>query len=171
MILSASLALAGAHLGAATRLTQYPLLYEGIPWRPALAVEGGVRLPPGVDVTSSFRLVAPMPAEPSWAVEAGLRAELVAELGRWRPAAGLELGLSTRARSEVLDDERPPGSYFADLGRPEPIWLDFVVTPLRFGAGPWEIGVGRTALGVSLPSFGLAGRLAVDAVTLTRELP
>lgn len=171
MILLVSLGLAGSHLGAAVRATQYPLLYEGIPWRPSLALEGGVRFDPGVDVTTSFRLVAPMPAEPSWALEGGLRGELVGAVGRWRPAAGLELGLSTRTRSEVLDDARPPGSYFAELGRPEPVWLDFVVTPVRFVAGPWEVGAGRTAIGVSLRDFGLAGRLAVDALTLTRELP
>lgn len=157
------------HLGVGWRATQYPLLYEGIPVRHSLAIEGALRWPVGLEVGVTGRVVAPATEEPSWAVEAGLHVDGVATIGRWRPAAGLELGGSTRTRSEVLDDERPPGSYFAYLGTPEPVWLDFTATPARFALGAYELGAARLGVGISLIHPGMVGRWSVDVLTVSRS--
>ncbi len=66
-----------------------------------------------------MRLSLPAEAEPSWALEAAVHVDAVGAIGRWRPAAGLELGVSTRTESEVLETERPPGKC-APCGRTSP---------------------------------------------------
>lgn len=132
------------------------------------AMTYGARFPFGLEVGGAARLVLPAVAEPSWAVEAAAHVDLVAEIGRWRPAVGLEVGVSTRTTSEVLEDERPPGSYLADLGAPEPLWLDFTATPVRFRFGAWEVGAARLGVGISLPTPGMAGRWRVDLLTVSR---
>jgi hypothetical protein len=157
-------------VGVGVHAFQYPLLYEGIPIRTGLGVDYGLRFPVGVEVGAAVRLVVPAAAEPSWAVEGALRVEAVGTIGRWRPATGLELGVSTRTRSEVLETERPPGSYFSDLGAPEPLWIDFSATPARFRFGAWEVGVARLGVGVSLLTPGMSGRWRADLVTLARVL-
>ncbi len=157
-------------IGVAVHAFQYPLLYEGIPIRTGIGLDYGLRLPAGLEVGASVRLVVPAEAEPSWALEGAMRVELVGTIGRWRPASGIELGASTRSRSEVLEAERPPGSYFADLGTPEPVWLDVTATPARFRFGAWEVGVARLGVGVSLLTPGMSGRWRADLVTLARVL-
>jgi hypothetical protein len=155
-------------VGASVHAFQYPLLYEGIPIRTGLAVDYGLRLPVGLEFGAAVRLVLPAEAEPSWAVEGAVRAEVIAAIGRWRPAAGVELGASTRKSSEVLEEERPPGSYFADLGTPEPLWVDVTATPARFCFGAWEFGVARLGVGVSLLTPGMSGRWRTDLLTVAR---
>lgn len=157
-------------IGAAVHAFQYPLLYEGIPIRSGVGFDYGLRFPVGVEVGAAVRLVVPAAAEPSWALEGAMRVEAVGRIGRWRPASGIELGASSRTRSEVLETERPPGSYFADLGAPEPVWLDVTATPARFRFGAWEVGVARLGVGVSLLTPGLSGRWRADLVTLARVL-
>jgi hypothetical protein len=172
MIALVSLALAADpgphHLGVGWHASQYPLLYEGIPVRHAIALQYGYRLPVGLELGASVRAVLPALAEPAWDLEGDVRVEGVAAIGRWRPAAGLALGTSTRATSEVLEEERPPGSYFADLGTPEPLWLDCTATPARFSLGDAELSVLRLGVGVSMIHPGRAGRWTVDFATLTR---
>jgi hypothetical protein len=157
------------HLGVTWRATQYPLLYEGIPWHQAVGGVAELRFERGLTLSSGVRLVFPAPSEPSWAVEGHLGVGGVTRIGRWRPGAGIELGASSRHTSEVLETERPPGSYFADLGAPEPLWIDFVATPARFAWKDWELSVAGLGVGVSLPHFGLSGRLHVDALIVTRS--
>src|SRR5688572_19855681 len=108
------------HVGVGWHASQYPLLYSGIPVRHAIALTYGYRVPAGLEIGASVRAVVPAWEEPAWDLEGDVRVEGVATIGRWRPAAGLALGASTRSTSEVLEEERPPGSYFADLGTPEP---------------------------------------------------
>lgn len=156
------------HVGASVHAFQYPLLYEGIPVRLGPAVEYGARFPIGLEVGGAARLVLPAEAEPSWAFEAAAHVDVVGTIGRWRPGAGLELGVSTRTRSEVLEEERPPGSYFADLGAPEPLWIDVTATPARFRFGAWEVGAARLGVGVSLLTPGMSGRWRVDLLTVSR---
>jgi hypothetical protein len=158
-------------VGGAFHAYQYPLLYEGIPVRRGPAVTYAARWPLGLEVGGAVRLSLPAEAEPSWALEAAVHVDAVGAIGRWRPAAGLELGVSTRTESEVLETERPPGSYFADLGAPEPLWLDFTATPARFAVGDWEVGVARLGVGVSMLHPGMVGRWRADIVTLSRVLP
>jgi len=155
-------------LGASIHAFQYPLLYEGIPIRAGVGVEYGLRLPVGVEVGAAIRLVAPAKAEPTWAVEGALRVDAVAMIGQWRPAAGVEVGASSRSTSEVLEEERPPGSYFADLGQPEPLWIDVTATPLRLRFDTWELGVARLGVGVSLLTPGMSGRWRADLLTVAR---
>lgn len=151
-------------LSAAWHASEYPILFDGMPTRTGPALGYGIRFPRGVEVGVALRGLVPEAA-----LEGALRVELVPAVGAWRPAAGLEVGGATRTASPVLEEERPPGSYFADLGTPEPAWLDFTATPLRFGAGDWELGVGRVGVGVSLPSLGMAGRWSVDLMTVARR--
>ncbi len=171
LLLAIGVALAGEvehHVGLTAHAFQYPLLYEGIPVRLGPAVEYGARFPIGVEVGAAARLVLPAEAEPSWAFEGAVHVDAVGTIGRWRPAAGFELGASTRTRSEVLEEERPPGSYFADLGAPEPRWIDFTATPARFRVGAWELGAARIGVGVSLLHLGLSGRWRADLLTISR---
>lgn len=168
LLVPLAVAAPSVHLGGTWRATQYPMLFEGIPWHQALGGEAALRFPSGLELTSGVRLVFPAPGEPSWAVEGNLGAGLVASIGRWHPGAGFELGASSRHSSEVLDTERPPGSYFADVGQPRPLWLDLVASPARFAWKDWEISVARVGFGVSLPDFGLVGRLHTD-VAVTRS--
>ncbi|MFZ5475870.1 MAG: hypothetical protein ACOZNI_03770 [Myxococcota bacterium] len=156
------------HLGVGWHAFQYPLLYEGMPVRHALAIDYGMRFRVGLEAGLSARFVFPAPAEPSLAYEGDVHVDAVARIGRWRPAAGLALGASTRATSEVLEKERPPGSYFADLGTPEPLWLDFTATPARFAFGDYELGVARVGVGVSMLNVGRAGRWAIDFLSVNR---
>ncbi|MFN7142545.1 MAG: hypothetical protein ACK4YP_02120 [Myxococcota bacterium] len=158
------------HVTAGAHAFQYPLLYAGIPVRLGPSVGYAVRLPVGLEAGVAARLVAPAAAEPSWAFEGAVHLDVVGAIGRWRPAAGIELGASTRTRSEVLESERPPGSYFADLGAPEPLWVDVTATPARFRVGAWEIGAARLGVGVSLPHLGMAGRWRADLLTVSRVL-
>ena len=158
-------------LGLGWRATQYPITYDGIPVRHAVTVQGAWAPTDALELGLDLRLAVPAPAEPSWAFEVGPSALLAARLGAWHPASGLELGWSTRHRSEVLEEERPPGSYFADMGTPWPLWLDARAEPLRFDLGEdWQVGAFELGLGVSLPHLGLAGRWAIDVVSLRRRL-
>lgn len=169
LLLPGALAASSIHLGAGWSATQYPFLFDGMPVRHGLVLLGEVRNGP-VEAGTAFTLVAPAAAEPSWALEGALRLDVVAPAGRWRPAAGVELGVSTRSTSEVLETQRPPGSYFADLGTPDPLWLDVTATPARFAFGPWEVSAVRLGVGVSLLHAGQAGRWRAELLSVTRSL-
>ena len=168
LLVTHSLAASSIHVGAGWSATQYPFLFDGMPIRHGLMVLATVRNG-ALDAGTSFTLVAPAAAEPSFALEASLRLDLVAPTPRWRPATGLELGMSTRSTSEVLEEQRPPGSYFADLGTPDPLWLDFTVTPARFAFGDYELSAARIGVGVSLLHPGQAGRWRAELVSVTRS--
>lgn len=155
-------------LSVAWHASQYPLLYEGIPIHHALGVGYSHRLPAGLEGGVAARLVFPAAAEPSWALEGALHLDAVGTIGWWRPAAGLEVGASSRSTSEVLETARPPGSYFADLGTPEPLWLDFTATPVRVRVAGWEASLLRVGVGISLLHPGRAGRWSADLLTLAR---
>lgn len=103
-------------------------------------------------------------------VDGYVRALVAPRLGRWAPAAGLELGLSSRTdlsgdgplladmRAQVEDEIAPP-------------YLAVDAAPLRFRIGDrWRLSFAELQVGTHLDHPGRALRLQVGLVAVGRSL-
>jgi hypothetical protein len=92
---------------------------------------------------------------------------LAPELGRvWAPRIGLELGISTAARS-ILDREwAAPGSFVRAFSATPPGYLGTALSPARFRWRQWHIDAMALFIGSSVPGLGRTARVQVSFLRL-----
>lgn len=99
-------------------------------------------------------------------LEAFLRVQLGAKLGFWRPAGGLELGLTgfnQRLYTPLLPDNRLEGLEDATLG---PTYGSFIMSPARFQVGRFQLSALQLHLGTGLKAPGSSVRVQLGLVSL-----
>ena len=122
------------------------------PWS-ALQLGGGVRLG-----------LSQIP--PQLPLEAFVRMQLSAKLGIWRPAGGIELGLSgfnQRFNSPAFPYNRLEGFEDATLG---PAYGAFTLSPLRFQVSRFHLSALQVSTGTSLGALGSNVRVQVGLLSL-----
>ena len=99
-------------------------------------------------------------------LEAFLQAQLGAKLGSWRPAAGLELGLTglnQRFYNLVYPDNRLEGYEDATLG---PVYGAFTLSPVRFQLGRVQLSALQLNLGTGLGPRDTSVRVQLGLLSL-----
>lgn len=103
-------------------------------------------------------------------LEAFVRAQLGTRLGLWRPAAGVELGLSgfnQRYYTPLFTDNRQEGYEDARLG---PAYGSFSASPFRFQLGRFQVSALQLGLGTSLHALGSSVRIQVGLLSVGGSL-
>lgn len=118
-----------------------------------------------VQVGGGLRAGMP-PAQGQLPLEAFLRVQVSTRMGSWRPAAGLELGLSgfnDRYYSDVFPDNEQEGYEDARLG---PAYGAFTASPLRFQLGRFHLSALQLSLGTGLKALGSSARIQLGVLSL-----
>lgn len=118
-----------------------------------------------VQVGGGLRTGMP-PAQGKLPLEAFVRVQLSTRIGFWRPAAGLELGLSgfnDRYYTAVFPDNRQEGYEDARLG---PAYGAFTASPLRFQLGRFQLSALQVSLGTGLEALGSSARIQLGVLSL-----
>jgi hypothetical protein len=103
-------------------------------------------------------------------LEAFLRVQLGAKLGFWRPAGGLELGLTGlnwRGYNALLPDNRLEGLEDATLG---PAYGSFIMSPARFQLGRFQVSALQLHVGTGLQALGSSVRVQLGLLSLGGSL-
>jgi hypothetical protein len=89
------------------------------------------------------------------------------ELGSvWEPRIGLELGISTAARSILDEDRAAPGSFARAFLATAPGYVGTSLSPARVRWRQWHLDAMAIFIGSSLPGIGRTARLQVSFVRL-----
>lgn len=89
-------------------------------------------------------------------------------LGPWRPAVGLELGLTGALNRDWSVDHGEEWGWAEEPTRAhaDPVYLAVQIEPLRARIGPVVAGLGEISMGSTLPSWGRVVRLELTWVRL-----
>jgi len=99
-------------------------------------------------------------------LEAFLRVQLGAKLGFWRPAGGVELGLTGlnwRRTISVLPENRLEELEDATLG---PAYGSFLMSPARFQVGRFQVSALQLHVGTGLQALGSSVRVQLGLLSL-----
>lgn len=110
------------------------------------------------------------PAPDHVPLEGFLRVQLGAKLGIWRPAAGIELGLSgfnQRLFTRLFTDNRQEGYEDARLG---PAYGSFTASPARFQIGRFQVSTLQLNLGTQLQAMGASARVQLGLLSFGGSL-
>lgn len=134
----------------------------------ALVLAERVGWPAGVEVTLGARVLSGAALPAGVAVEGFAAAALAPEFGPWRPALGLELGVSGATRFVLPQAFVAPGSDAHRRGHPSPLYVTMVSTPLRFRFG--RVGVSVLGLGFGTDALRPGRLLRVQVTYLQLEV-
>ncbi len=84
----------------------------------------------------------------------------------WEPRIGLELGISTAARSILDEDSAAPGSYIRAFSATAPGYFGTGLSPAHFRWRQWHLDAMAIFIGSSLPGIGRTARLQVNFLRL-----
>jgi hypothetical protein len=93
---------------------------------------------------------------------------LAPELGSvWAPRIGLELGISTAARSPLDADEAAPGGSLRAFSATAPGYVGTALSPARFRWRGWHLDALSLFIGSSLPGIGRTVRFQMSFLRLS----
>ncbi|MCB9760431.1 MAG: hypothetical protein H6739_11385 [Alphaproteobacteria bacterium] len=118
-------------------------------WEPGWELEAGVR-----------RLMVPV-VLPQTAFDVFVAGRASPAIGRWRPAVGVELGLTGAFRYDwaAILEERAAYSPAPETSESSPLYLSVQAEPLRFRVGRITAEVGALSVGSTLPRWGRLARV------------